>query len=207
MEELARFHTARYHLRKYLQAQRELRWRVERALKPKHRTRKAVDKLGGVGKFQSRADDCACDWAADHGDCFPCLASPTDAFYGQSQLVETRIKDWRGCAKLSILDFDILRELGHHAFAFMQATRALPHFQKSWNARAERNWIFKSPPLNPVEAKFRKNFAACVALFAGLPLAPENVREVTLCLRRNFPGEVAQHVLRYLCTQGRFARS
>ena len=207
MDELARFHTARNHLRKYLQAQRELRWRVERALKPKDKTRKAVESLGGVGKFQSRADDCACNWAADHGDCFPGLASPTDAFYGQSQLIETRIKDWRGCSKLSMLDYDILQELGHHAFALMQATRALPHFQKSWNNCAEKNWIFESSPLNPVEAKFRKNFAVCVALFAGLPLAPENVREVTLCLRRKLPGGVTQHVLRFQRTQERFARS
>ena len=206
MDELARFHTARRHYREYLKAQRELRWRTERALKPKDKTRKAVERLGGVGKFQSRADECACNWAADHGG-FPGLASPTDAFYGQSQLVETRIDHWRGCAKLSMLDFDILAELGRHALAFMQATRTLPFFQKSWNTRAEQKWIFHSSPLNPVEAKFRKNYVTCVTLFTRLPLVPENLREVMLCLRRKLPGEVAQNVVRFLCTQGRFARS
>ena len=106
-----------------------------------------------------------------------------------------------------MLDFDILMELGRHAFAFMQATRALPHFRISWNTRAEKIWIFHSSPLNPVEAKFRKSFAACVALLAGLPLGPENLRELTLCLRRKLPGGVAEHVVRFLCTQKRFARS
>ena len=206
MDELARFHTARRHYREYLKAQRELRWRVERALKPKDKTRKAVESLCGVGKFQSRADDCACSWAAAHGG-FPGLASPTDAFYGQSQLVETRIDHWRGCAKPSMLDFDILAELGRHALAFMQATRTLPFFQKSWNTRAEQKWIFHSSPLNFVGTKFRKNYIACVALFAGLPLGPENLREVMLCLQRKLPGELAQNVLRFLCTQRLFARS
>ena len=120
--------------------------------------------------------------------------------------MDTRIDDWRRCAKLSMLDFDILRDLGNHAFAFMQATRALPFFQKSWNTRAEQKWIFHSSPLNPVEAKFRKNYLACVALFAGLPLGPENLREVVLRLQRKLLG-VAQNVLRFLCTQGRFTRS
>ena len=207
MDELERFHTARRRYQEYLKAQRELRWRVERALKPRDKTRKAVENLSGIGKFQSRADDCACAWAAAHGDCFPGLASPTDAFYCQSQFVDTRIDAWRDSAKLSMLDFDILAELGRHAFAFMQATRRLPFFQKSWNARAEQKWIFHSSPLNPVEAKFRKNFAACVALFAGLPLGPENLREVTLCLRRKLLGEVAQNVLRYLRARRHFVRS
>ena len=204
MDELARFDTARNNFRKYLQAQRELRWRGERALHPKSKARNAVESLCGLDRFQCRADDCACKWAA-RGGCFPTLASPTHAFY--RQLVETRVNDWCGCAKLSMLDFDILQELGHHAFAFMQATRELPHFRKSWNAKAEQNWIFQSLPLNNEETKFRKAFFACVALFAGLSSAPENVREVTLCLRRKLPGGVTQHVLRFQRTQERFARS
>ena len=204
MEELARFHTARYHLRKYLQAQRELRLRVGRALHPKSKARKAVESLCGLDWFQCRADECACKWAA-RGGCFPTLASPTHAFY--RQLVETRVNDWCGCAKLSMLDFDILQELGHHAFAFMQATRELPHFQKSWNAKAEQNWIFQSLPLNPEETKFRKAFFACVDIFAGLPLGPDNLREITLCLWRILPSGMAQQVLTFLCTPGRFARS
>ena len=204
MDELALFNIARDHFLKYLQAQRELRWRVERALVPKNKARKVAESLCGLDWFQCRTDECACKWSA-RGGCFPTLASPTHAFY--RQLVETRVNDWCGCAKLSMLDFDILQELGHHAFAFMQATRELPHFRKSWNARAEQNWMFQALPLNPEETKFRKAFFACVALFAGLSLAPENVREVTLCLRRKLPGKVTQHVLRFLCTQGRFVRS
>ena len=104
-----------------------------------------------------------------------------------------------------MLDFDILQEVGHRACAFMQATRELPHFKKSWNTRAEQEGIFQSSPLNTVEAKFRKAFAACVALCA--PLVPENVREVTLCLWRILPSGVAQQVLAFLCTPGLLARS
>ena len=204
MDELALFDTARYHFRKDLQAQRELRWRVERALGPKNKTRKAVESLCGLDRFQGRADDCACKWAA-RGGCFPTLASPTHAFY--RQLVETRVNDWRACSKLSMLDFDILQEVGHHACALMQATHELPHFEKSWNTHAEQEGIFQSSPLNFVEAKFRKAFAACVALFAGFPLGPENVREITLCLCRILPSGVAQQVVAFLCTPGRLARS
>ena len=204
MDELALFNIARDHFLKYLQAQRELRWRVERALGPKNKARKVAESLCGLDWFQCRADECACKWSA-RGGCFPTLASPTHAFY--RQLFETRVEDRRDCKKLSMLDFDILAELGRHALAFMQATRTLPFFQKSWNTRAEQKWIFHSSPLNPVEAKFRKNYLACVALFAGLPLGPENLREVMLCLQRKLPGEVAQNVLRFLCTQRLFARS
>ena len=106
-----------------------------------------------------------------------------------------------------MLGSDILQELGHHAFAFMQATRELPHFRKSWNTRAEQNWIFQCLPLNPEETKFHKNFIICVDVFAGLPLGPDNLREVTLCLWRILPGGMAQQVLTFLCTPGRFARS
>ena len=49
MDELERFHTARRHYQEYLKAQRELRWRVERALKPRDKTRKAVENLSGIG--------------------------------------------------------------------------------------------------------------------------------------------------------------
>ena len=204
MDELTRFHTARYHLRKYLQAQRELRWRVEHALHPKNKARKAVESLCGLDWFRCRADECACKWAA-RGGCFPTLASPTHAFY--RQLFETQVEDRRDCKKLSMLDFDILQEVGHRACAFMQATRELPHFKKSWNTRAEQEGIFQSSPLDIVEAKFRKAFAACVALFAGFPLGPENVREITLCLWKILPSGVAQQVLAFLCTPGLLARS
>ena len=202
MDELALFNTARNHFCKYLQAHRELQWRVEHALHPKNKARKAVESLCGLDWFRCRADECACKWAA-RGGCFPTLASPTHAFY--RQLVETRVKDWRDCTKPSMLDYDILQELDHHAFAFMQTTRELPHFEKSWNTHAEQEGIFQSSPLNIVEAKFRKAFAACVALFA--PLGPENVREVTLCLWRILPSGVAQQVLAFLCTPGLLARS
>ena len=202
MDELARFATARNHFRKYLQAQTELRWRV--ALHPKSKARKAVESLCGLDRFQGGADDCACKWAA-RGGCFPTLASPTHAFY--RQLFETQVEDRRDCKKLSMLDFDILQEVGHRACAFMQATRELPHFKKSWNTRAEQEGIFQSSPLDIVEAQFRKAFAACVALFAGLPLGPENVREITLCLWKILPSGVAQQVLAFLCTPGLLARS
>ena len=202
MDELALFNIARDHFLKFLQAQRELRWRVERALGPKNKARKVAESLCGLDWFQCRADECACKWSA-RGGCFPTLASPTHAFY--RQLVETRVKDWRDCTKPSMLDYDILQELGHHAFAFMQTTRELPHFEKSWNTHAEQEGIFQSSPLNIVEAKFRKAFAACAALFA--PLGPENVREITLCLWRILPSGVAQQVVAFLCTPGRLARS
>ena len=204
MDELALFNTARNHFCKYLQAHRELQWRVEHALHPKNKARKAVESLCGLDWFRCRADECACKWAA-RGGCFPTLASPTHAFY--RQLFETRVEDRRDCKKLSMLDFDILQEVGHRACAFMQATRELPHFKKSWNTRAEQEGIFQSSPLDIVEAKFRKAFAVCVALFAGFPLGPENVREITLYLWKILPSGVAQQVLAFLCTPGLLARS
>ena len=76
MEELARFHTARNHFRNYLKARRELDSRLLR-LKPSHKARKAFERLAGVGKFQCRADDCACNFAAAHGG-FPDFETPID---------------------------------------------------------------------------------------------------------------------------------
>ena len=194
MEELARFHTARNHFRNYLKARRELDSRLLR-LKLSHKARKAFERLAGVGKFQCRADDCACNFAAAHGG-FPDFETPIDVFYGKSQLIERR--EWRNPI-LSTLDLELLQELGNYAEAFMQSTRALPCFERSWNTRTETKWIFKSSPLNLAERTFRKAHAACVTIFYAFPLAPEDTKGVLLCLKRKLPPGLVEAVLRFLC--------
>ena len=65
---------------------------------PSHKLRKTVERLlfGGLDPFQSRADDCACDYAAGMpGRDFPSYDTPIDVFYGSSLSVPTRVDEWR----------------------------------------------------------------------------------------------------------------
>ena len=73
-EEAQRFWLARTALRGYLTARSELDWRVQNMYNKTDAFTKAVEGLGGVGDFQSCADDCACSVArARGGDAFACL--------------------------------------------------------------------------------------------------------------------------------------
>ena len=73
-EEAHRFWLARTALRGYLTARSELDWRVRNMYNKTDAFTKAVEGLGGVGDFQSCADECAYSVArARGGDSFACL--------------------------------------------------------------------------------------------------------------------------------------
>ena len=73
-EEAQRFWLARTALRGYLTARSELDWRVQNMYNKTDAFTKAVEGLGGVGDFQSCADECAYSVARAHGgDAFACL--------------------------------------------------------------------------------------------------------------------------------------
>ena len=85
---LALFEQARTALRLFTATKEELRWRITHHLKTADKTRKAIEQLlatASLGQHQSRADDCACDYAAARpDDAFPGYESPIDVFYGSS---------------------------------------------------------------------------------------------------------------------------
>ena len=73
-EEAQRFWLARTALRGYLTARSELDWRVQNMYNKTDAFTKAVEGLGGVGDFQSCADECAFSVARARGvDAFACL--------------------------------------------------------------------------------------------------------------------------------------
>ena len=73
-EETQRFWLARTALRGYLTARSELHWRARNLYNKTDAFTKAVEGLGGVGDFQSCADECAYSVGrARGGDAFACL--------------------------------------------------------------------------------------------------------------------------------------
>ena len=75
-EEAQRFWLARTALRGYLTARSELDWRVRNLYNKTDAFTKAVEGLGGVGDFQSCADECAYSFAcARGGDALRALGS------------------------------------------------------------------------------------------------------------------------------------
>ena len=96
-EEAQRFWLARTALRGYLTARSELDWRVQNMYNKTDAFTKAVEGLGGVGDFQSCADECACSFARVHGrDVFAGLGLEhwMDAFYGEAWNIESRADEW-----------------------------------------------------------------------------------------------------------------
>ena len=73
-EEAQRFWLARTALRGYLTARSELHWRVRNLYNKTDAFTKAVEGLGGVGDFQSCADECAYSVARAHG--WGCVCVP-----------------------------------------------------------------------------------------------------------------------------------
>ena len=152
-------------LRGYPTARSELDWRVQNMYNKTDAFTKAVEGLGGVGEFQSCADECAYSFAcARGGDAFACLglehwklllqrASGTGCIYGEAWRVESRTDAWSEKlykhpsppkrrhlaaatrARSSLLDRALLRDLGVHAKSFMAAVRQLPFFKKDWNKK------------------------------------------------------------------------
>ena len=86
--ELGLFEEARRALQSFTAAKEELLWRITHRLKTADKTRKAVEQLiatASLVQFQSRADDCASDYAAARQDnAFPGCETPIDVLYGRS---------------------------------------------------------------------------------------------------------------------------
>ena len=97
--DLALFEEARNALRGFNVTKEELLWRITHRLKTADKTRKAIEKLfvtASLGQHQSRADDCACEYAAARPDhVFPGYDSPIDVFYGCCMQVPSRVDQWR----------------------------------------------------------------------------------------------------------------
>ena len=69
--ELRLFEEARRALQSFTAAKEELLWRITHRLKTVDKRRKTVEQLlatASLGQFQSRADDCACDYASARPD-------------------------------------------------------------------------------------------------------------------------------------------
>ena len=219
--ELRLFEEARGALQNFTATKEELAWRITHHLKTADKTRKAIEQLlatASLGQHQSRADDCACDYAAARpDDAFPGYESPIDVFYGSSLQVPSRVDRWRDAwpprwestrqrqgrrrtTRLTLLDKSLLRDFGRYGEAFMRAVRALPGFQKSWNGKQPRTGFLRNDSLNEREAKFRKKYAAVSQLLLSMPLSPEDVYGIALCLRRLLPACVVQYTFRFLDT-------
>ena len=86
--ELRLFEEARRALRAFTATKEELLWRITHRLKTADKTRKAIEQLlatASRGRHQSRADYCACDYAAARPDnAFPGFETPVEVFYGSS---------------------------------------------------------------------------------------------------------------------------
>ncbi|MBP61109.1 MAG: hypothetical protein CMJ62_06235 [Planctomycetaceae bacterium] len=219
--DIALIEQARKALQGFTATKEELIWRITHQLKTADKTRKAVEQLldtASLGQFQSRADDCACDYAAARPDnAFPGYESPIDVFYGSSLQVPSRVDQWRDAwpprwetarqrqgrrctTRLTLLDKSLLRDLRHHAEAFMRAVRALPGFQKAWNGKQLRSGFLRNDSLNEREAKFRKKYATVSQLLLSTPMAPEDIYGIALCMRRMLPASVVHYTLRFLDT-------
>ena len=217
--ELRLFEEARSALRAFTATKEELLWRITHRLKTADKTRKAVEQLfatASLGQFQSRADDCACDYASARPDnAFPGYESPIDVFYGSSLQVPSRVDHWRDAwpprwetarqrqgirrtTRLTLLDKSLLRDFGYYGEAFMRAVPALPGFQKSWNGKQPRTGFLRNDSLNEREAKFRKKYAAVSQLLLSMPLSPEDVYGIALCLRRLLPSTISHYVISFL---------
>ena len=144
--DLALFEQARTALRLFTATKEELRWRITHHFKTTDKTRKAIEQLlatASLGQHQSRADDCACDFAAARPEnAFPGYESPVDVFYGSSLQTPSRVDRWRRSAwpprwettrqrqgrrrtaSLTLLDKSLLRDFGHYGEAFIRTVRA-----------------------------------------------------------------------------------
>ncbi len=191
------FEDARQTLRSYAACKEELLWRMAHRFPPNHKLRKTVERLlfGGLDPFQSRADDCACGYAAGMpGRDFLGYDTPVDVFYGSSLSVPTRVDEWRAVegqrlqradgkrarypayeCRLAPLDLELLEHVGAHAFSFMREVRALPCFRPRWNGKQPRKegFVVCTSSLDECEAKFNKKYAAARQICSAQPLENE----------------------------------
>ncbi len=230
-EEAQRFWLARTALRGYLTARSELHWRVRNLYNKTDAFTKAVEGLGGVGDFQSCADECAYSVArARGGDAFACLGLEhwMDAFYGEAWNIESRTDEWSEklylsasrpkrrrlsastSTRSSLLDRALLRDLGAHATSFMAAVRQLPYFKKDWN---KKELTVRVGPLllaygrlDARERKFLQKLAKAQEILEARPLCAQDKRDVLLCLCRFVPGSAARVVSQFVFHPHEMAR-
>ena len=80
----------------------------------------------------------------------------------------------------------------------MRAVRALPGFQQSWNGKQPRTGFLRNDSLNEREAKFRKKYGTVSQLLLSMPLSPEDVYGIALCLRRMLPSNISRYVINFM---------
>lgn len=216
---LHRFHVAREALRNFFVYKEELCWRLAHLLKRPDKRRVAIERclFSGVGKFQSCADSCACDFAVSRPDrCFPAFVSWMDVFYGNAWQITSRVDAWADARMgqprrkrarkrqgeapeqqptLQLLDRSLLRDIGRSAQAFMDAVRALPHFRPVWNAGVLRSGFCIDGALDKSERTFRKHFAAATDLLDAQPLCPQDRFDISLCLYQRVPAVTARRII------------
>ena len=229
-EEAQRFWLARTALRGYLTARSELDWRVQNMYNKTDAFTKAVEGLGGVGDFQSCADECAFSVARARGvDAFACLGLEhwMDVFYGEAWRVESRTDAWSeklhkhpsppkrrrlaaACVRSSLLDRALLRDLEVHAKSFMAAVRQLPFFKKDWNKKELTvrmgPLLLADGKLDARERKFLQKLAKAQEILEARPLCAQDKRDVLLCLCRFVPGSAARVVSQFVFHPREMAR-
>ena len=224
--DLQRFLDARNLLREWLVVKEELLWRLRYILPSSDGFRKAAEKLiynSGISHFQSCADDCAERFGAAQSDCnFPCFDSFIDVFYGDAQQVETRVPVWsrklrltwspprkrrrgepkRQPARPTLLDRSLLRDVGQRAKAFMQAVRALPHFNVAWETKmvpAGVALVIEDGNLRANETVFLRNHVRAERALEESPLCAQDLLDIAIMLRRTLPdNDTAKKVLRFV---------
>ena len=150
------------------------------------------------------------------GSCF-CSAPPAlDAFYGEAWRVESRTDAWSEklylhsppskrrrlaaatCARSSLLDRALLRDLGAHAKFFMAAVKQLPYFKTDWNKKELTvrmgPLLLADGKLDARERKFLQKLAKAQEMLEARPLCAQDKRDVLLCLCRFVPGSAARVV-------------
>lgn len=222
-EEAQRFRLARTALRSYLTARDELCWRLLNLYNKTDPFTKAVEGLHGMGDFQSCADECACAFARARGrDAFAGLGLEhwMDVFYGEAWRVESRTDAWSEklylqppppkrrrlaaatCARSSLLDRALLRDLGVHVKSFMAAVRQLPFFKKDWNKKELTvrlgPILLADGRLDAHERKFFEKLTKAQKILEARPLCEQDKCDVLLCLCRFVPGSAARLVSQFV---------
>ena len=197
-EVLQRFCEARRLLQDYTTTRRELLWRMGFHYKRLDPFRRAVEKLllGGVGTFQSCADECAYSFATAQGhDTFAHVTGAggwMDMFQGSALEVPSRVPVWRlatdplrtpQCARkgrqrgameplpVASLDCALLSDVGCRAKRFMKAVRKLPHYQPEWEDVPEVSVVgplrVRRGALRPEERAFDRNYSKALTTLSG----------------------------------------
>ena len=223
--DVQRFLDGRTFFRSYMIARKELEWLLQRTLPEKIRFRRAAEALiwkSDIAKLQSCADSCAFSYAASCPDSrFPGFHWPGDVFYGEAQLVCSRVPIWAKSAmstapetrcrrkqrpkgaRPTLLERSLLRDLRDSAQAFREAVRALTGFNVSWEnkaAQARGSFVLSNGDLRACEKVFAQNLSRAERALEISPLTAQDVHDILLCLRRclNNSPDIAHVVLGFV---------